>query len=272
MLQKTVMVPTTLDCNVPVDLYVPETCRFVDPDIRRPAVVVVPGGGYSHLGEREMETIAMRFMAHGFNAFVVRYRFAPYRFPAPQQDVAAAMGYIRAHAAELHTDPDRIALIGFSAGGHLAGFLGVQWQNADLWAPLGLTPEDVKPNALVLSYGVLTYGEFAETSSYEYLTGSTDPKVHEELSVVKHVSEKCPPTFLWAPFNDTVVPVENTLEMAMALSRYKIHTEVHIYPEGLHGAALCNEQCAGVINPQYDLPELQGWPELAVKFLKKYMK
>ena len=114
MLQKTVMVPTTLDCNVPVDLYVPETCRFVDPDIRRPAVVVVPGGGYSHLGEREMETIAMRFMAHGFNAFVVRYRFAPYRFPAPQQDVAAAMGYIRAHAAELHTDPDRIALIGFS--------------------------------------------------------------------------------------------------------------------------------------------------------------
>ena len=57
MLQKTVMVPTTLDCNVPVDLYVPETCRFVDPDIRRPAVVVVPGGGYSHLGEREMETI-----------------------------------------------------------------------------------------------------------------------------------------------------------------------------------------------------------------------
>ena len=272
MLQKTVMVPTTLDCNVPVDLYVPETCRFVDPDIRRPAVVVVPGGGYSHLGEREMETIAMRFMAHGFNAFVVRYRFAPYRFPAPQQDVAAAMGYIRAHAAELHTDPDRIALIGFSAGGHLAGFLGVQWQNADLWSPLGLTPEDVKPNALVLSYGVLTYGEFAETSSYEYLTGSTDPKVHEEVSVVKHVSEKCPPTFLWAPFNDTVVPVENTLEMAMALSRHKIHTEVHIYPEGLHGAALCNEQCAGVINPQYDLPELQGWPELAVKFLKKYMK
>ena len=74
MLQKTVMVPTTLDCTVPVDLYVPDTCRFVDPDIRRPAVVVVPGGGYSHLGEREMETIAMRFMAHGYNAFVVRYR------------------------------------------------------------------------------------------------------------------------------------------------------------------------------------------------------
>ena len=62
------------------------------------------------------------------------------------------------------------------------------------------------------------------------------------------------------------------LVLCMALSRYKIHTEVHIYPEGLHGAALCNEQCAGVINPQYDLPELQGWPELAVKFLKKYMK
>ena len=95
--------------------------------------------------------------------------------------------------------------------------------------------------------------------------------MHEDVSVVKNVSEKCPPTFMWAPFDDTVVPVENTLEMAMALSRYKVHTEVHIYPEGLHGAGLCNEQCAGVVNPQYDLPELQGWPELAVKFLKKYM-
>ena len=93
----------------------------------------------------------------------------------------------------------------------------------------------------------------------------------EEVSVTKYVSEKCPPTFLWAPFNDTVVPVENTLEMALALSKYKVHTEVHIFPEGLHGAALCNEQCAGVVNPQYDLPELAHWPELAVKFLKKYM-
>ena len=271
MLQKTVMVPTTDNCLVPVDIYVPETCRFVDPDVRRPAIVVVPGGGYSHHGEREMETIALRFMAHGFNAFVVRYRFAPHRFPAPQQDAAAAMAYVRANAAELHTNPDRIALVGFSAGGHLAGFLGVQWQNAKLWEPLGLTPEQVKPNALVLCYGVLSYGEFAENSSYEYLTGTTDPKVIEEVSVTKHVSEKCPPTFLWAPFDDTVVPVENTLEMAMALSKYKVHTEVHIFPEGLHGAALCNEQCAGVVNPQYDLPDLAHWPELAVKFLKKYM-
>ena len=271
MLQKTVMIPTTDNCLVPVDLYVPETCRFVDPDVRRPAIVVVPGGGYSHHGEREMETIALRFMAHGFNAFVVRYRFAPHRFPAPQQDAAAAMAYVREHAAELHTNPDRIALMGFSAGGHLAGFLGVQWQNAALWAPLGLTPEQVKPNALVLCYGVLSYGEFAEMSSYEYLTGSTDPKVIEEVSVTKHVSANCPPTFLWAPFDDTVVPVENTLEMAMALSKHKVHTEVHIFPEGLHGAALCNEQCAGVVNPQYDLPDMAHWPELAAKFLKKYM-
>ena len=271
MLQQTVMVPTTDNCLVPVDIYVPETCRFVDPDVRRPAIVVVPGGGYSHHGEREMETIALRFMAHGFKAYVVRYRFAPHRFPAPQQDAAAAMAYVREHAAELHTNPDRIALVGFSAGGHLAGFLGVQWQNAKLWEPLGLTPEQVKPNALVLCYGVLSYGEFAETSSYEYLTGTTDPKVIAEVSVTRQVSEKCPPTFLWAPFDDTVVPVENTLEMAMALSKYKVHTEVHIFPEGLHGAALCNEQCAGVVNPQYDLPDLAHWPELAVKFLKKYM-
>ncbi len=271
MLQKCVMIPTTDSCHVPVDLYVPDTCRFVDPDIRRPAVVVVPGGGYSHLGEREMETIAMRFMAHGFNAFVVRYRFAPHRFPAPQQDVAAAMGYIRAHADELHTNPNRIAMIGFSAGGHLAGSMGVMWQREELWAPLGLKPEDVKPNALVLCYAVLSGGEFAESSSYEYLTGSSDPKVHEEVSVVKHVTAACPPTFLWAPFNDTVVPVENTLEMAMALSRHKVPTEVHIYPDGLHGSGLCNEQCAGVVNPQYDLPECAGWPELAVHFLKKYM-
>ena len=271
MLFKTELIPTTDRCSVPLDMYVPKASRFVDPDIRRPAILIAPGGGYSHHGEREMEAVALRFLAHGFNAFVVHYRFAPYRYPAPQQDAAAAMGYIRAHANELHTNPDRIAMMGFSAGGHLAGYIGAKWQDEALWAPLGLKPEDVKPNALALCYGVLTYGEFAEKTSYEYLTGTKDPEVIEEMSVTKNVSEKCPPTFMWAPFNDTVVPVENTLEMAMALSKYKVPTEVHIYPEGKHGASLCNEQCAGIVSPQYDLPDLANWPEMAAKFLKKYM-
>ena len=144
-------IPTSAGAEIALDVYVPAVSKEIDLAVRRPAIVICPGGGYEFLSEREAEPIALRFLPEGFNCFVVWYRVAPNRYPLPQQDVAAAVAWVRAHAEETHTDPDRIAVMGFSAGGHAAGSLGVLWQRTELWQEMGLTPKDVRPNAMVLS-------------------------------------------------------------------------------------------------------------------------
>ena len=145
MLYQRVSVPSTDGFSLPLDVYCPEVYPEIDPDIQRPAVVICPGGAYRYLSPREAEPVALVFAAMGFNAFVAGYRVAPHCYPRPQQDAAAAVAWVRAHAGETHTHPDKIAIMGFSAGGHCAASLGVWWPRADLWAELGLTPEQVSP-------------------------------------------------------------------------------------------------------------------------------
>lgn len=142
--------------NCSMTVYIPDL--VADPAVRRPTIVIAPGGGYTHLSTRESEPIALTFAAMGMNAVVVRYRVAPAVFPAPMQDIASAVAAIRQNAEKWHADPNQIALCGFSAGAHAAGLLGVHWQEAHWWQELHLTSADVRPNALILSYPVITAG------------------------------------------------------------------------------------------------------------------
>ena len=269
MLHQRIMIPSVNSTEFPMDVYVPQVSEQITPNPARPAIVICPGGGYHVCSEREAEPVALRFLMHGFNTFVVWYRekAAEERFPKPQQDAAAAVAWVRAHAQEYHTDPDRIAILGFSAGGHLAGSLGVLWHRADLWQPLNLTPEQVKPNAMVLCYPVISGGKDAHRGSFNNLTGTEDLSVHEEYSLEKLVTENCPPAFLWHTFEDQAVPVQNSLLMAHALAEHKVLTELHIFPHGSHGASLCSP----LTGEAHIISEAQQWPELAARFLKDAM-
>ncbi len=122
-------------------VYIPDL--VADPAVRRPTIVIAPGGGYTHLSTRESEPIALTFAAMGMNAVVVRYRVAPAVFPAPMQDIASAVAAIRQNAEKWHADPNQIALCGFSAGAHAVGLLGVHWQEAHWWQEMHLTSADV---------------------------------------------------------------------------------------------------------------------------------
>ncbi|MGN0778000.1 MAG: alpha/beta hydrolase [Aristaeellaceae bacterium] len=257
----------TLSTGVPLDVYAPASP--VDTSQRRPGILICPGGGYNHLATREAEPVALRFAGMGFITFVLWYHVSPAVFPAQVQDVACAMAHAREHAEEYHLQPDALAVMGFSAGSHVAGSLGVMWQEESLWQPLGLTCEQVRPNAMVLGYPVITAGALAHRGSFVHLTGSEDLAVHARYSLEEHVTPSTPPTFLWHTWADQSVPVENTLLFASALRRSGVQGEVHIYPYGSHGAALCDETTALV--GQHLIPEATGWPQDAARFLRSVM-
>ncbi len=238
----------------------------IDPQRIRKSVVICPGGAYGFLSPREAEPIALTFNAMGFNAYVVWYRIAPqHRHPAPLEDVAQAVAWVRAHAAEHNADPNAIAVLGFSAGGHAACHLGVRWHDEGLMASFGLTSEQAKPNAQVLCYPVITAGEFAHRGSFVNLTDTEDIKAHQAFSLEKLVTANTPPTFLWHTWSDGGVPVMNTLLLCDALYANRVRAEVHLFPQGGHGIGLANEMTAE--EPSHIIPECQQWPEMAARFL-----
>lgn len=248
--------------------YIADVSRECSTPLRQ-SIVICPGGAYFFRSDREAEPIAMAFAAMGFNTFVVEYRVAPAVHPAPLFDVANAVAWVRAHAAEHHADPDKIAVMGFSAGGHAAGHLGVRWHDVALMTQCGLTPEQAKPNAMVLCYPVITGGEFAHRGSFENLTGTKELSAHEAFSLENLVTAQTPPAFLWHTFEDGAVPVENSLMMASAMHRCGVTCEVHVFPYGGHGLALANPLTS--CDPGQNIPECAQWPELAARFLRQVM-
>ncbi|OXM99840.1 alpha/beta hydrolase [Bifidobacterium vansinderenii] len=243
--------------------------------ITRPLVVITPGGGYDHLSTREAEPIARRMNREGFHACVLRYSVAPAVWPQPLLELAATVAWCRSNATRYGIDPDRIVLCGFSAGAHLAGCLGTMWNepwivqrlNESSNASEPLATDDIRPNAQILSYPVITSGQFAHRGSFIHLTGG-DATLEPELSLENHVGATTPPTFLWHTATDRTVPMENSLLFAAALHRNGIPMEMHIFPKGDHGIALGTEETA---KPDHDYvePQVQYWPELAANWIRE---
>lgn len=241
----------------------------VDPNRRRPSVLVVPGGGYAMTSDREAEPIALKFVAAGYNAFVLRYSVAPSLYPTALVEAAEAMRLIRGHADEWHVNPGKVAVIGFSAGGHLAANLATTAGDDDL-REHGYDPDAVRPNALMLAYPVVTSGPFAHRGSFEMLLGEREgnPEALEALSIEKHIDTKTPPVFVWHTMPDDCVPVENTLMLIQACKAADVSVEAHLFPEGGHGLALGTEETAW--GGQGNIfPCIQVWPDLAADWLAR---
>jgi len=256
MLKERVSIPTTDGAEIVMDAYVPDVIESIDPSIRRPAVVLFPGGGYFFCNPREGEPIALRFLMEGFNVFVVWYRVKPEKWPAQLMDAAAAIACVRARAEEWHTHPDQIAVMGFSAGGHLAAAMGTMWHE-ELWQPLGLAPKDVRPNAMVLSYAVTT-GAFGGCKTFQNTTGSMDAEDHNPLYLPEKITANCPPAFIWHTAADDAVSVEHALILARALAFAEVPFEMHVFPHGGHGLGLAKSN-----------PAAAQWTELCKDWLRR---
>jgi acetyl esterase/lipase len=223
------------------------------------AVLVCPGGGYTGRAPHEQAPIAARYNAAGFHAFVLQYRVAPHRHPAPLLDVSRALRLIRHHATDWHVDAGHIAVCGFSAGGHLTASIGVHFDLDVLNTGTVLDASSCRPDGLILAYPVISSGSFAHLGSFHNLLGPDPaPDMLTLMSLENQVTADTPPTFLWHTAEDAAVPVENSLAFARAMDRAGVPFELHVYPKGRHGLGLADED-----------PHVATWMDLSIAWLKE---
>ena len=223
-------------------------------------VLVLPGGGYGlTAADREGFPVARAFAEAGHAAAVLEYSVAPDRWPQALLETAAAIALLRRRGAE------RVAVCGFSAGGHLAGCAANLWGRPEIGEVLNLTPGEVRPDASVLCYPVITAKPpMGSAVSFGNLLGD-GAAVPPELSLEDSVTGRTPPAFLWATVTDGSVPVENSLLYASALRRAGVPFELHLYADGPHAMALADERTLG--RPEQQDPHVATWFPLCLEWL-----
>lgn len=218
-----------------------------------PGIIVCPGGAYLMLSPKEGDPMAMDFAVHGYQAFVLEYTVgstAPNgkaaRYPAQLCDLARAISVVRENSGRWNLDPEKLAIMGFSAGGHLCASYAVHWHEPWLAEQMGVDSETLRPTAAVLGYPITDYvlqdAAFDQpipmmVASNQTLFGRARPgrEALEELSPCLHVTEHTPPVFLVHAADDQLVPVGNSYQMAQALGRAGIPYELHVFQQGGHG-------------------------------------
>ena len=271
----------------------------LQPGKKRPAVIVCPGGAYLSCSDREGEPVALKFMSMGYQAFVLRYstylegkpgfpdptkpleRKENRIHPTPVREIAKAFLMLREHAEEWHVDMDKVAVCGFSAGGHNAAMYSVYWNKPEITEFYGRPAEDFRPAAAILGYPVTDSFAMKEGSPAEgigkvlfdaynmALTGATEPDDEMILAVspARLVDENTPPTFIWSTSQDNLVPIQQSIIMAKALADHKVPFEVHIFEEGAHGLSTADQTSASD-NSQVNA-DAAAWVEKADKWLMK---
>lgn len=207
------------------------------------AFVIFPGGGYSVLADYEGRGYAEFLNLNGIDAFVVEYRVAPNDFPLPLLDARRSVRFVRHNAEKFGIDPKKIAVMGSSAGGHLAALVStyrneLEYENID-----NIDNEDYRPNYQVLAYPVINFSnlDIAECGSVQNLIGSNSLNVAKELDPILIADKDTPPAFIWHTSNDNCVNVKNSLLYGEKLRDLNIEYEMHIYPNGPHGIGLAEE-------------------------------
>ncbi|HXA68505.1 MAG TPA: alpha/beta hydrolase [Bryobacteraceae bacterium] len=224
-------------------------------------VIVCPGGGYGALASNhEGRQVANWLNSLGIAAFVLKYRLGPrYHHPIELGDAQRAIRLVRAHAGEYGVTPDRLGVMGFSAGGHLAATMGTHFDNGNAADPDPMQRASSRPDFLVLGYPVISFTTpYTHQGSLHNLLGDNpDPKLIQSLSNELQVTAQTPPTFLFHTTEDQTVPVENSVLFYLALRKAGVAAEMHIFERGPHGVGLALRD-----------PALALWPELLANWFR----
>ena len=236
----------------------------------RDAVLVIPGGGYRGVSEREGQYTAFALLGRGINAFVLRYSVGAHaKYPRQLLDAAGALKHIKENVEKYHINPDRIFALGYSAGGHLLGTLVTRHSFAEREMSL---PEDyLKVRGAIFCYPVVTAYGATHIGSFENLLKKPFDEYTEEerefFSIERHITEKTPPAFIWHTSEDKTVPINGTLRLCRAYSEAGQPVELHIYPYGVHGIALGTEYTSNG-REDHIQPRATVWIDEALKWMK----
>lgn len=237
----------------------------------RPSILLCPGGGYQMVSSLEGEPVALKLFAQGYNVFILNYSVKPHGFPTQLREVAAVMELISQNSEDWNTDPERIAIMGFSAGGHLAAHYS---NSFDLPEVREVFPESKPVKATILCYAVTNWAESGHKVTFLNLVGHRCPESEEEkrkFSCCHQVTERTPPAFLWHTAGDTVVPATDSLLYAKALAEHNIPFALHVFPAGQHGLSTVEPGIAArELNPELT-PEIMraaAWLPLLTDWLK----
>ncbi len=234
----------------------------------RPAVIVVPGGGYSYVSYREGERVALRFLGAGFHTFVLDYATEPHTHPLPIHNIARAIELVRENAEEWGVAPDKVAVCGFSAGGHLSASISTLWNDNEIFGNDEEKNRLHRPDVSILCYPVISCDEYAHKGSFLTLTGQNEKTpLWDKLSLEKQVDESTPPAFIWHTGGDAGVPAENSLLYAMALRKNSVPVELHIYEGGPHGMSVVSDETFWKVDK---FTRTYPWAEQAIEWL--YLK
>ena len=238
---------------------------------KRPALIVVPGGGYWFISNREGDAVASQFFARGFQVFILEYLCKPDGAFYPEQlfELACAIDHVKKNAEGYNVNPDEIFTVGFSAGGHLACNESLEYDFAKESLGIG----DCKPTAVALGYPVVNDQE-GTFDNLLFCYGECKKKaLKEKLRLDRLVTSLTPPTFVWTTAQDGVVDPANSLSYCLALSKNRVPFELHVYPKGEHGKATG----APEINYERDAKAsydewkcLSRWLEDATRFFKSF--
>ncbi len=214
---------------------------------RHGALIVIPGGGYNHVSAREADPVALRFLSRGVNTFTLHYPVGDdISREKPVDTLEALVDHLVHNADTYGIDPAMIALIGFSAGGHLAASYATLRDSRNI-------------SAMILGYPVITSGEKAHKGSFDMLCRNGEER--ELYSLEKRVKTSCAPTFIFHSADDATVPVENSLLFASALAGCAVPFELHVYPSARHGTSTGTAE-VGIVNPVF-----ATWVDEATRWL-----
>jgi acetyl esterase/lipase len=225
------------------------------------AVLVIPGGGYSNVvADREGAAPAEWLAQRGVAAFVLHYRVAPYRYPAPIADAERAMRLVRSQADNFGFSPDRLGTWGFSAGGHIASILATLFDNGIPASPDPVEHASDRPDFVILAYPVISMKpDFGHADSRQHLIGPMpDPEQVALLSAEDHVTPTSPPAFIFTTIVDDVVPSQNSMLYVAACQRSGVPVEFHMFEHGHHGVDLAEH-----------LPPLHLWTLLLESWMRE---
>lgn len=228
-------------CSGYLDVYTHDTSAEFSKNRIRPAMLVIPGGGYGYCSPREKEPIVFSYLSKGFNCYALEYSvYEQAKYPNPVLEAVMAVLYIRQTAKELATDPEKVCGVGFSAGGHLLGMLVTAYQNKEIKEVLGNEVLNARLDGAIFSYPVILTDN-THKASIKHITGG-DNTLIPVVDVSKNINENSTPAFIWTTVDDGAVPSESSLELAYAYKRAGVPFELHMFQKGVHGLSIATSE------------------------------